>query len=448
MKLFHIITLITLHITIINIISCKKEKQEDEFTEYIKWCGYNKIFIYPSLNFTKKIKNTKTLYKLFTNETIKENTTLIKIPSELVLNITKILDLINSKELKEQYDQFMDNEIYDDDYSPEFKKDEAFLSYIFYQIHENRKKVIKTKFYHKFKYFINSIKIKEDYTPLFFDDVSVNKLYLSYINTLYTINKKKFEHETYIFKSDDYYKRDIDYDEYLPIRIAIVNNGLAISEQKYLVPLLNLIRTDYIKYNTNFTLEEDGSIIIYSTKEIKDNEEIIFYSPKMSNARRLLFEGRTYPELNEYFDEYLIPAFGISLYVKFNIEDPDLEFNNYINLIEEGYEEDAIYIYKEHLDILKRDEPIEDKSGKGWPYEILLNNLKAFKEYIVNFGKDKIYEYFKEKEDRINIERVLLGDKKILTKAYEDTEIKAGEYIDLSSRRTDDSDDDKEKTDL
>jgi hypothetical protein len=278
--------------------------------------------------------------------------------------------------------------------------------------------------------------------------VAVNKLYLSYINTLYTINKKKFEHETYIFKSDDYYKRDIDYDEYLPIRIAIVNNGLAISEQKYLVPLLNLIRTDYIKYNTNFTLEEDGSIIIYSTQEIKDNEEIIFYSPKMSNARRLLFEGRTYPELNEYFDEYLIPAFGISLYVKFNIEDPDLEFNNYINLIEEGYEEDAIYIYKEHLDILKRDEPIEDKSGKGWPYEILLNNLKAFKEYIVNFGKDKIYEYFKEKEDRINIERVLLGDKKILTKAYEDTEIKAGEYIDLSSRRTDDSDDDKEKTDL
>ena len=169
----------------------------------------------------------------------------------------------------------------------------------------------------------------------------------------------------------------------------------------------------------------------------------------MSNARRLLFEGRTYPELNYYFDEYLMPAFGISLYVKFNIEDPDLEFNNYINLIEEGYEEDAIYIYKEHLDILKRDEPIEDKSGKGWPYEILLNNLKAFKEYIVNFGKDKIYEYFKEKEDRINIERVLLGDKKILTKAYEDTEIKAGEYIDLSSRRTDDdSDDDKEKTDL
>jgi hypothetical protein len=66
----------------------------------------------------------------------------------------------------------------------------------------------------------------------------------------------------------------------------------------------------------------------------------------MSNARRLLFEGRTYPELNYCFDEYLIPAFWISLYAKFNIGIPDLEFNNYINLLYEKFEEDAIYILK------------------------------------------------------------------------------------------------------
>ena len=204
--------------------------------------------------------------------------------------------------------------------------------------------------------------------------------------------------------------------------------------------MLNIINSDYIKYNSNYTVESDGSIRIYSTKEIKQNEEIIFFSKQMSNARRLLFEGRTYPELNYYYDEYLIPAFGISLYVKFNIGDPDLEFNNYINLLDEGFEEDAIYIYRKHLDILKRDDLPEDDSGKGWPYEILLNNIKAFKEYIANFGKDKIYEYFENKEDRINIERIILGDKKILDKAYEDTELKAGNYIDLSSRRTDDTD--------
>jgi hypothetical protein len=54
----------------------------------------------------------------------------------------------------------------------------------------------------------------------------MNILYLSYINALYTINKKNFDLETYIFKSDSYYKKDIYNDEYLPIRIAIINAGL------------------------------------------------------------------------------------------------------------------------------------------------------------------------------------------------------------------------------
>ena len=71
----------------------------------------------------------------------------------------------------------------------------------------------------------------------------MNKLFLSYINTLYTINKKNF----FIFKSDSYYKRDIDYDEYLPIRIAIINTGLALNDQKILVPVLNIIKSDYLK---------------------------------------------------------------------------------------------------------------------------------------------------------------------------------------------------------
>ena len=52
-------------------------------------------------------------------------------PQNLLLNITKILDLIKSEEIKKQYELFMDNDIYEDDYSPEFQKDVAFLSYLF-----------------------------------------------------------------------------------------------------------------------------------------------------------------------------------------------------------------------------------------------------------------------------------------------------------------------------
>ena len=60
-----------------------------------------------------------------------------------------------------------------------------------------------------------------------------------------------------------------------------------------------------------------------------------------------------------------------------------------------------------------------------------------------NFTNDKIYEYFEEKEERINIERVIIGDRKILEQAYKKAERKASKYIDLSSRRTDDDEETK-----
>lgn len=442
MKFFSLILLIFFFNTPI-LILCKKATN---YSDYISWCYSKNITILPSLKFSPVYKNTKLIPKFFcnSNDTIPKDTLLITIPSSIILNITKILSLINSSELSKQYKDFMTQvELYEDEYSSEFKKDEAFLSYIFYQVHKKSKKIIKSKFYKEYKYYINSVQLNSENDPLFFDDVTLNKLYLSYINTLYTKTKRNYEEETYIFKSDSYYKKDIDFEEYLPIRLAITNTGLAISEQKIMVPLLNLIQTDYIKYNTNYTLASDGTIKIYSTKDIKYGDEILFFSPEMSNAKRLLFEGKTYEELNYYFDEYLIPAFGISLYVKFNIMDSDLEFNNYLNLLESDFTENAVDIYNEHRDILKDDRNREDDTDLGWPYEILLNNIKAFNIYMQNFTNDKIYEYFEEKEERINIERVIIGDRKILEQAYKKAERKASKYIDLSSRRTDDDEETK-----
>ena len=422
-----------------NLIQCKKATN---FSDYISWGLSHNITMSSSLKFSPVYidKSQKLIPKFISNsnKTIPKDTLLITIPPSIILNITKILSLIKSSSLSKQYQEFMtETEIYDDNYSTEFKKDEAFLSYIFYQIHKKTKKITKSDFYKEYKYYIKSVQLNSEKEPLFFDDVTLNKLYLSYINTLYTKVKKNFEEETYIFKTDKYYKKDIDFEEYLPIRLSIINTGLSIAEQKILVPILNLFQTDAINYNTNYIQEKDGTIKIISTRDIKYGDEILFFSPEMSNAKRLLFEGRTYEKLNYYYDEYLVPAFGISLYVKFKIEDPDLEFNNYINLKEEDFTDTAIDIYKEHLDILKDDRNQNDETGNGWPYEILLNNLKAFNVYMQNFTKDKIYEYFEEKEDRINIERVLSGDKKILDDAYKKAQKEASKYIDISSVRID-----------
>lgn len=88
-------------------------------------------------------------------------------------------------------------------------------------------------------------------------------------------------------------------------------------------------------------------------KKIQKFEEIIIALPKASNAKNLLFLGKTYEKLINYYDEYLIPTFGVSLYYRFDIIDKDLEHQYLMNVIEEDFEENAVEVYKQNIDILK-----------------------------------------------------------------------------------------------
>ena len=102
MQLLHLILLLILHITFIQIITSKsktKKPKEDEFTEYINWSGYNKIYKYPNLNFAKEEKNLITIYKLYKNETIKKYY-LIKNPIQFNIKHNKNIRLNKFKRVK------------------------------------------------------------------------------------------------------------------------------------------------------------------------------------------------------------------------------------------------------------------------------------------------------------------------------------------------------------
>ena len=52
---------------------------------------------------------------------------------------------------------------------------------------------------------------------------------------------------------------------------------------------------------------------------------------------------------------------------------------------------------------------------------------------VNNFNLGTIYAYFDKKNDRINIERIIKGEAKILNSAYEFAQKKAAKYINLKS---------------
>ena len=349
-----------------------------------------------------------------------------------MFTVDKALKLIASKKLRKQFHQLRTEEfIYIEYEDEEYRKEEAFLAYILYLMEYRPKKYNKTLFYEEYKYYLESLKIEPYPKPLFFDNEGCEKLYMTYTNTLYKSIKKNYDEEVFIFKGEEYNKKDIDYDDYLPHRINVHNKGLNIFKHKHMVPFFNYFDTDYINYNANYTIEEDGSVRIYAKKNIHKYEEIILMSPKMTNARYYLFKGKTYEKLTNYFDEYLIPAFGVSLYYRFNIQDQDLEDDHLINLMEEDFDENAIEIYREYSHILKDD---RNKNGTtyGWLYEVLMNNIKSIKEYLKDYNLDRIYEYFDDIDSRKNIARMIKGEYKVLENAYAYTRKKASKYIDIN----------------
>ena len=134
----------------------------------------------------------------------------------------KALKLINSKKLKNQLlkskrEEFLYIEFEDEDY----RKEKSFLSYILYLMEFRPKKYQKIKIYEEYKYYLESLKIKPNIKPLIFDHECLEKLYMTYLNTLYRSIKRDYEEEIFIFKGESYNKKEIDYEDYLPHRINV-----------------------------------------------------------------------------------------------------------------------------------------------------------------------------------------------------------------------------------
>ena len=443
--------ILMIFIFFIYLINCEREdeiikKNNIIITDLFKWASKNN-FTFPSIEISSELSP-----KFVATKTFEKNETILIIPNNIMFNISKALKLISSKNLKNQFERFKSEEyLYIEYEDEELKKEESFLGYILYLMEYRSKKYQKTKFFEEYKYYLKSLKIKPRTRPLLLDYEDASKLYMTYANVLYNSIKKDYEEEILIFKGDSYSKKEIDYEDYIPHRINAQNKGIKINGHKTMVPFLNLFEKDYINYNANYTIEKDGSIRIFAKKNIQKYEEIIISSPKQSNARYLLLEGKTYEKLINYYDEYLLPAFGIAVTNRFDINDPDLEDRYYLNLMDNDFDETAVEWYKDNIDILKDGNRKENvTSSYGYLYEILLNNLKAYNEYLKNFNSQRIYEYFKEPEIRIHVARIVKGESKILEKAYSFAQKKASKYINLNSVRAEGYNDQENKinTDL
>ena len=383
-----------------------------------------------NLNITSYVEvtlNEKKDIKFIAKEDIPKKKDLIIIPKSMLFNVIKAIELIGSKTLKKQYNEFSKLNLTYEPNPYDFRKEESFIAYIFYLIEHRPKKYQKTKFYEIYEHYLNSLQKFTVRTPIFYETYQMEYLGSTSLAKATDVIKNTFQNEIDIFSNKSYFKRDLDFEEYVNYRLQINNKGLNVSNRWTMIPFFNNLDTDYTLYNANYSIEENGDIRIFSKKKIKKGDEIILDSPKKSNIRRLLLEGKTNEKLYKYFPEYIIPAFSPGLYYKYKLTDESLR-KYYYNLKDKDFESKATSIYLDHVDVLDGD------GSDTWAYTILALNLKYYKEYFERMNLSEIYEVFYDKDDRINIERIIRGEKRVIDRAIDKISETIDQFVEIQEK--------------
>ena len=426
--------LILIHILLNTSISCIEPPKESD--TFLNWGLKNNLNISSFIELSSTSEKSK--IRFIAKEDIPRKQELLTIPNSLMFNVSKLLNLLNSKTLNKQYKDFSKLNLTNEP-NYDFRKEESFISYIFYLIEHKPKKYKKTKFYEIYQNYLNILKTYSFKSPIFYDQDQVEYLAGTHLSNEYDVMKRVYQKEIDIFSNDTYYKKELDFDEYAHNRLIIYNKGLNISNTWCLIPFLNFFEYEYSSNNAKYVIEKNGDLKIISRKKIKKGDEIVLKAKKMSNIRRLLLEGKTCEKLLDYFEEYLISAFSPGLYYSYGINEIDYFKNYNVNLKDEDFDSKANNIYFENAEMLGGD------GSDNWAYGVLENNLHFYKEHFEKITIDKIYEIFYDKDDRMNIERIYRGEKKVIDEAYDKVNKIIDQFMEIQDKYMKDGKNDKNK---
>ena len=383
--------------------------------ELLNWCQQNEIKI------SNKIKiSFDNGVKITALEEISSRTELISIPEKMLLTVDKILEGLNSTELKLQYKNFKKIKFNSfNRKNEELNKEEIFLSYLLYLMKHEQEKYENTEFYKTFKPLFLTIEKYIPNSPLLYSKEQKEYISGTYFGLLAKDIKNSIDKEIDIFKNVSYYNKEIDINDYIQKRLFIINRGydttIRDNQGKILIaPIYTLFPFDSLIHNARLDFKYGKGAKIISTINIEEGKEIITFIQGRNNAEKMVFEGRINSKFTNYKETHLIPAFSPYLYYKYDIDDIKLIENNYLNILEMNFIKNSMLFYKIHSGVFKL-----EKVNDLWSCNTLEENVKYYKEYIEKL-MNQVDDLFKE-EDKLkidNIVKALKGEFMNLDKQY------------------------------
>ena len=408
-KIYIISTIITYIYNNYNINNNKE--RYNKWLNFLNWGKENGLKIHPNitLNFTSLFNE----YFIATGD-IKTNDTIILIPNKTFIDFDYIYNHTNKK-FKNFYKKIDIGDIS----SHNKTKNQIYLALII-QLEMLKQK---GKLYKKFKHFLD-FNYPESYdylkNPTFYT-TDEWKIFSSTTCSLLAFNAKQgLASENFYLQNN--IKKDLDSDQYFIIRTINEKIKRYNNESIFLVPFINLFKFDPFDNNCFEIYDDDNNIKVTASRDIK-KDEIINMIPKLfDNCDNLLYYGYTfdYSSVDDYYPKLFINVNLNKRMDMLSISNPE-----YVNYGSNDYFEKTLEIYNKTW---KSDVPIYQKIG------IIQQIINKYLQQL-NFIKTEDYnKKIFTKENKINIQRIVEEEKKVLNLRKKELEDKFKYYKKYNKR--------------
>lgn len=368
--------------------------KSDDYEHLLEWGKSHKVFISEKLAMNYTSENIKNFYA---KQEIEKNETIMIIPPEILLNIETALKLFGTKTNK-LYEKYKNEKF---EYTNEFLKyriQQSFLAYLMYA--GNKHKSEKNKFYQYFKYFFNTFETNLDNFPIFYNNEQFSLLTSSLLGNEIFQTRALFDEEYTILDKRILSKR-LDYDEYLRYRTYTLSKGNNITGLCTLIPFVDILDVHPTKYNLKLKFDlDDYGVKVISTKKIKTNRKLMVKIMTMQNSNMLIFYGKTFKELDNTVNNFLVPYIS-PLYLTERNLDQGLAKGDKIDLVHEKFYEEAMPTY---MDFSKK---IKEDGSPLSALRIFMGNLKALRKKYDEVTTSQLHKTFFTLKDVENVKRIL-----------------------------------------
>ena len=384
----------------ISLYTCKTP-----YDDLLSWGIDNSLFISDKLGMRYINENNKSYYAL---DDIPENTLIMDIPYDLMLNRVKAFKLLENKKLEKIYEDFKKLKFSIDVGFLPASLEQAFLAYILLYVTSKPKYYKKTKFYDYFHYLINTFETDLDSFPVFFTPSQTHLLQgsLALIDT--TLLKELYKEEANNLEKISN-KKTFDVDEYMRFRTITTTKTLNITNITSIVPFIDMFENDPIDYNVNFKLNETNkNIFLFTTHPVRRGSTLYIRSGHFSNNKRFVIYGQTFEKTKDYIEAFQIPMISLMLQKSIKVEDENFEYDESIDLVKKKFYKNALKTYKKLSKYNKEDG--SDISA----YKLFLKNLEMSREIYDRTSTSDIHREFVKVKDINNVIRVLTFEKKYM----------------------------------